>query len=140
MKEKFDELYQEYLNEKLNMIFSYNGEKKDSNNKYPFKVIEKDGEYNVLNKNGTLLSDEWFYEIYNFINGRAVVERNRELNFIEWNPMSVYILLNIILLLNVVNLYLKNGRIILGTSMHIKLMIAFQLYQNHQEKKRNMNI
>lgn len=39
------------------------------------KVQRKDGKWNFINKEGKILSDEWFYNVYSFKDGFAKVQR-----------------------------------------------------------------
>ena len=49
-------------------------------------VQRGDKKYNFINKNGKLLSDEWFYNVYSFYDGLAKVQRGNGLwNFIDAN-------------------------------------------------------
>ena len=79
MKEKLEELYKAYLNEKLDLIFEYHKEKDKSKTQKNVKIIEKDGKYNIIDKNGNLLSETWFDEISDFNNGYARVISKRKM-------------------------------------------------------------
>ena len=47
-------------------------------------VQRGDKKYNFINKNGKILSDEWFYNVYSFYDGLARVKKaNGEWNFIN---------------------------------------------------------
>ena len=112
MKEKIDALYQEYLKNKLDLIFKF--EKKigisvsgvGRNGKYDyvdveekmvseylgdkdyafiegFVCVEKDRKYNFINVNGNLISDIWYDNVYAFNKGFSIVEENGKYNFIN---------------------------------------------------------
>ena len=54
MQRKMEELYLQYLEEKMNLIFA----PKDSQPK--FKIIQKNFKYNIADASGKILSEEWF--------------------------------------------------------------------------------
>jgi len=71
MKEKMEELYEKYLEQKLALIFSFHSAKKE--NKSNVKTIEKNGKYNIIDENGKILSPIWFDIINEFDKGYARV-------------------------------------------------------------------
>ena len=49
-------------------------------------VQRADDKYNYIDKNGKIISDEWFYNVYSFYDGLAKVQRGNGLwNFIDAN-------------------------------------------------------
>ena len=50
-----------------------------------FVIVQRgDKKYNFINKNGKILSDEWFYNVYSFYDGLAKVQRcDKKYNFIN---------------------------------------------------------
>ncbi len=77
MKEKENELYQKYLEEKLDLIFQRKKEqpKNESIKEKHFRVIEKEGKYNFIDENEKLLSSIWFDNAKEFEDGYAIVTK-----------------------------------------------------------------
>ena len=103
-KEKVDELYQEYLSEKLDLVFDgvdgtkfensfYIARKEEGAAQekriYP-KKIEKDGKYNYINEDGRIISSEWFDFVYDFQNGCVAVRKNGKFNYIDINGKKLF--------------------------------------------------
>ena len=100
MQKKADEFYQEYLNNKLNIIFNKQSESGLDYWNNPFKMYRKlvnsskefyDGYkkinngnmFNFIDKNGNLISDIWYDDVHNFSEGNALVVKNGKCNFIN---------------------------------------------------------
>ena len=110
MEEKANEMYQDYLSKRLDIIFSI--EKTDflklvqvgnmynfsnGNNGYISDVnfdkayefsngyakVGKDGKWNLLDTNGKLVSTEWYDDVFLFVNDYAKVKKNEKWNFIN---------------------------------------------------------
>ena len=88
MKEKVDALYQEYLKEKLDLVFSGADGKSQDNIFYSpdyniiggfccgYAVIKKNNKYNYIDKSGKLLSLNWFDKALEFDNGYGLINVN----------------------------------------------------------------
>jgi len=107
MKEKIDELYEQYLNEKLDLIFQGEGEEIDSKllrkkiitnicNKKGYKIVRyydfsfigacvtKNYKYNFVDTKGNLVNrNEWYDDVYDFRKGYARVKRNGKCNLVD---------------------------------------------------------
>ena len=116
MKEKVDELYEKYLEEKLDCIFddNANGHKVDNydakristqeNDEYPYgyKLIVKDEKTYYIDKEGKLLFQEGFDYGTEFSYGVAIVQKNNKYSIInkdgefltEWSKKEPEILNN----------------------------------------------
>ena len=83
MEEKVDELYQEYLFERLDKIFDVSTNDKDNRE---YAIVEEHGEYNFVDKTGKRISDRNFSRVWDFCNGFAKVEISLGFyNFIDTN-------------------------------------------------------
>ena len=107
MKEEIEELYQNYLSDKLDLVFEvekinieydeYNQailfNKKGEVIKVPINFIHdaqdnislicSNNKYNFINKDGVLLRDTWFEDVGYFYDGFAGVKKNNLYNFIN---------------------------------------------------------
>ena len=97
MQDEIDKMYQEYLNERLDIIFDYPEVIKDDlDEEKPKKEVKpidkskysrverfnegialvqriKDKKWNYINEDGDLISDVWFYDGCPFVNGYGIV-------------------------------------------------------------------
>ena len=95
MQEKVDELYQEYLREKLDLIIEATGRECDIGDRYSrgwvkkvdngFLLVCRYGDWNIINPEGSLLSDTWYDYAELFHDGFARVMRGNKWNFIDIN-------------------------------------------------------
>ena len=89
IREKVDELYQEYLKKILDLIFNNPGttvSKKDTQDSFEgvSRCIKGRYEFNFKDKNGNILSpDLWFHQLGTFKNGYAYVFKDMKYNFID---------------------------------------------------------
>lgn len=111
MKEKIDEMYQEYLSTRLDLIFDFSGDGSKSKPKpvkREGKTIEElqeelghkiftresedgfirvnDGDkFTIADSNGYLITGDWYDGIYSYHEGFAMVEKDKKYNFIDQN-------------------------------------------------------
>ena len=101
MEEKMEELYQNYLTEKLDLIFNSGiGENinvdaitKDYlelvldysyiSTSEGYTLVKKNDKYNFIDMTGKLISSEWYDKAFSFCEGYAEVRKNDKYNFID---------------------------------------------------------
>ncbi len=91
MEEKMETLYQEYLKEKLDLVFNIDSDKiirmrnKNQGEAEPnVTIIRLDNRlYNIADTHGNILSEESFKNIYPFEDGYALVYKEGEYNYID---------------------------------------------------------
>ena len=106
VRSKIDELYQEYLRKKLDLIFNgasiiredrekeeqndFQIESVDENNRYI--IIKKNGKYNIMDIYGRILSpNKWFDFVSTFRNGYATVKiEGKGWNYIDTNGQLLF--------------------------------------------------
>lgn len=83
MSDSIDILYNEYLENQLDLLF---GKKEiiNENKKYPtINIIEKNGKFSYTDSNNNPITDKWFDKAYNFDNGFGVVRNNKKINLLD---------------------------------------------------------
>ena len=86
MKEEIDKMYQEYLYEKLDLIFHIKKDEPKDQKAVNVHTKEKNGKLYLVDSNGNRINDNYFDKIIKeFKSGFAVIKRNDKYNYISEN-------------------------------------------------------